>query len=247
MCVTRHAQINQNNKFAISLQYRQKELNDEVGFLHANRHESLLQIDSMILMNMVKHSQSSQNSNFAMSSQHLEKEVKDFCWEIDFLHVDKPQSFAKVYFNTLSIKVSNKVDILSLLMGRIKHHSHITQSNKFAISLQYLKKVVRNEGHWHADKRQSFYKLVLPFLMDVIRHVQITQNRKFVVFLQYIKKNYRNCFLFYCDAKHSDILWGSSQVRCYLFLNSSANNKTSHFNCKSDNLSSFSFQFFSKH
>ena len=163
----------------------------------------------------------------------LKKKLKIFCWEVDFLHVDKHQSFAKVYFNTLSIKVSNKVDILSLLMGRIKHHSHITQSNKFAISLQYLKKVVRNEGHWHADKRQSFYKLVLPFLMDVTRHVQITQNRKFVVFLQYIKKSYRNCFLFFCDAKHSDILWESSQVRCYLFINSSANNKTSHFNCKS--------------
>ena len=36
-------------------------------------------------------------------------------------------------------------------------HSQITQSNKFAISLQYLKKEVRNGGHfWHADKRLSF-------------------------------------------------------------------------------------------
>ena len=106
--------------------------------------------------------------------------------------------------------------ILSLLMGMIKH-SQITQSNKFAISLQYLKKDVRNGGHfWHADKRQSFYKLVLSFLMEVARHVQNTQNRKLVIFLQYIKKNCRNCFVFYCDAKHSDILWGSSHVHCYL-------------------------------
>ena len=50
-------------------------------------------------------------------------------------------------------------------MGMIKH-SQITQSNKFAISLQYLKKEVRNGGHfWHADKRQSFYKLVFSFLI----------------------------------------------------------------------------------
>ena len=57
-------------------------------------------------------------------------------------------------------------------MGMIKH-SQITQSNKFAISLQYLKKDVRNEGHfWHADKRQSFYKLVLSFLKEVARRLK---------------------------------------------------------------------------
>ena len=63
----------------------------------------------MILMGMVKHSQSSQNSKFAMSLQYLKKEVKD---EVDFLHADKHQSFLKVYFNTLGIKVSYNVDIV---------------------------------------------------------------------------------------------------------------------------------------
>ena len=101
-------------------------------------------------------------------------------------------------------------------MGMIKH-SQITQSNKFAISLQYLKKDVRNGGHfWHADKRQSFYKLVLSFLMEVARHVQNTQNRKLVVFLYYIQKNCCGCVVFYCDAKHSDILHESTHVCCYL-------------------------------
>ena len=48
-------------------------------------------------------------------------------------------------------KVSYKV-ILSLLMGMIKH-SQSTQSNKFAVYLQYLKKEVRNGVHFlHADK-----------------------------------------------------------------------------------------------
>ena len=66
----------------------------------------------------------------------------------------------------------------------------ITESNKFAISLQYLKKEVRNGDHfWHAEKIQSFYKLVLSFLMEVVRHVQNTQNKKLVVFLQNIRKN----------------------------------------------------------
>ena len=76
VCVTRHTQITQDSKFAVSLQYLKKELSDEVDFLHADKHESLLQIDSMILMGIVKHSQSSQNSKFAMSLQYLKKEVK---------------------------------------------------------------------------------------------------------------------------------------------------------------------------
>ena len=106
--MVRHAQITKNNKFAISLQYLKKELNDEVDFLHTDKHESLRQIDNMILMGIVRHSQSSQN-RFVMSLQNLKKEVKD---EVDFLHVDKHQSFLKVYFNILGIKVSYKVDII---------------------------------------------------------------------------------------------------------------------------------------
>ena len=104
-------------------------------FLHADKHKSLLQIDTMILIGIVKHSQSSQNSKFTMSLQYLKKEVRD---EVDFLHVDKHQSFLQVDFNTLGIKDAYKV-ILSLLLGMIKH-SQSTQSNKFVISLQYLKK-----------------------------------------------------------------------------------------------------------
>ena len=107
--MARYAQFTQNKKSAISLQYLKKELSDEVDFLHADNHESLLQIDSIILMGIIKHSQSFQNGKFAMSLQYLKKEVKD---EVDFLHADKHQSFLKVYFNTLGIKVSYKVDII---------------------------------------------------------------------------------------------------------------------------------------
>ena len=47
VCVAKHAQITQNNKFAISLQCLKKEVSDEVD-LHADKHESFLQIDTMI-------------------------------------------------------------------------------------------------------------------------------------------------------------------------------------------------------
>ena len=73
-----------------------------------------------------------------MSLQYLDEvrdEVRD---EVNFLHVDKDQKFLQVDFNTLGIKVSYKV-ILSLLLGMIKYWQS-TQSNKFAISLQYFKK-----------------------------------------------------------------------------------------------------------
>ena len=139
----------------------------------------------MIFMGLVKHSQSPQNSKFAVSSNNISKK--------------------KIFSTLWTSKFPTRL-ILSLLMGMIKH-SQITQSNKFARSLQYLKKEVRNGGHfWHADKLQSFQKLVLIFWKEVTRHVQNTQNRKLVVFLQYVNKNYRNSFMFYCDAKHPDIL-----------------------------------------
>ena len=62
MCVARHAQITQNNKFAISLQYFRKELSYKVDFLDTDMHECFVQIDTMILMGAVKQSQIFQNS-----------------------------------------------------------------------------------------------------------------------------------------------------------------------------------------
>ena len=121
MWVARYTEFTQNKKSNISLQYLKIEMSDEVGFLHADNHESLLQIDFMILKWMVKHSQSSQNSKFAMFLQYLKKEVK---YEVDFLHEDKHQIFLKVYFNTLDIKMSYKVYII-ILMGMIKHSQSI--------------------------------------------------------------------------------------------------------------------------
>ena len=92
--MTRHARIIQNKKFAISLQYLKKETSAEVDFLHADKHDNLLQVDVMILMGMVKHSQSSQNSKFAISLQYLKKEVRD---EVDFFHADKQPYYSNLY------------------------------------------------------------------------------------------------------------------------------------------------------
>ena len=58
-------------------------------------------------------------------------------------------------------------------------HFQSSQSNKFAIPSQYLKKEVRDGVHFlHTNKHQRLYKFALSFLMEVARHVQSTQNRK---------------------------------------------------------------------
>ena len=147
MCLARHTQI---NKFAIFLQYLKKELSNEVDFLHADQHESLLQIDSMIFVGMVKHSQSFQNSLqcfYNISKKKLKMKLI-FCMEINI-------KVSRKFISSLRASKFPTRLILSLLMGMIKH-SQITQSKKFAISLKYLKKEVRNGGHfWYADKRQT--------------------------------------------------------------------------------------------
>ena len=44
--MVKHAQTTQNNKFAIFLQYHKKEVSDEVDFLHVDKSESLLKIET---------------------------------------------------------------------------------------------------------------------------------------------------------------------------------------------------------
>ena len=46
--VTRQAQVTQNNKLLISLQYLKKQVSAEVDLLHAYKRKSFLQIDTMI-------------------------------------------------------------------------------------------------------------------------------------------------------------------------------------------------------
>ena len=64
-------------------------MSDQINFLHAYKHESLLRINTIILIGMVKHFRGFQNSKFLMSLHYLKKEVRD---EVDFSNADK-QSF----------------------------------------------------------------------------------------------------------------------------------------------------------
>ena len=59
-------------------------------FLYANKHESFLQVDTMIFDGGGQAFQNSQNSKFTMSLQYPKKELRD---ENDFLHADKQSWF----------------------------------------------------------------------------------------------------------------------------------------------------------
>ena len=45
MGTVKHSQSSQNNKFAKFLQYLKKEVRDQVDFLYAEKHQSVLQVD----------------------------------------------------------------------------------------------------------------------------------------------------------------------------------------------------------
>ena len=115
LCVSRHDQITQNNNFAISLQYLKKGLRDKVDFLHVNKDESFLQIDTMILMGMVKHFQ---------SCQYLKKEVRE---ELDIFTCRKASKIS-----------SNSCDYFWCVWPSMPKLSKIT-------SLLFLCNILRNE------------------------------------------------------------------------------------------------------
>ena len=60
---------------------------DEVDFLHADKHESFLQVNSITL------SVRTQNNKFAIYFQYLKENVKD---EVNFLLADKHQRFLQI-------------------------------------------------------------------------------------------------------------------------------------------------------
>ena len=127
LCIARHAQSIQNNKFTISLQYLKENIKDEADVLHKDKHQSFLQADFNTLVNkvlykvilslltgMAKHSQSTESKMFAVSFQYLKKEVRH---GVHFLHADKHH-------------------LTLLLLMEANRHVQSTQNRKLVIFLQ---------------------------------------------------------------------------------------------------------------
>ena len=145
-----------------------------------------LQIDTMILMRMIKFSQSYQNSKFAMSLQYLKKEFNlwdevNFCMQINI----------KIPYKLIATLWASKFP------ARWYYHYWWAWSRILKVlsvtSLQYLYNILKKEV-WNganlllADKHWSSYKLALSILMEVPRHTKGSQNRQVVIFLNYVKK-----------------------------------------------------------
>ena len=133
-------------------------------FLHRKEHEGFLQINTMVLIGMIKHSQSFQNSKFAMPLQYLKQKVRD---KVDFLLADKHQLISTL----LASKFPSRFPYWWAWSSILKVLE--------VTNLQYLYNISRKKLGWrvhvlHADKHQSFYKLALSLLMEKARHAQST-------------------------------------------------------------------------
>ena len=64
----------------------------------------------------------------------------------------------------------------------------------------------------------SIFDVSYRFLMKVARYVQSSEKGNLLNFSNILRKIIATAFVFYCDAKHSDTLQGSSHVSCYLYL-----------------------------
>ena len=98
-----------------------------------------------------------------------------------------------------NMKVSCKLMLWFLV--RIAKHPQCSQNSKSAMSLQYLKKEVRDQAEFlHVEKHQNFpqvdfntlsikffYKVILLLLMGMIKHSQSTQNNRLSIALQCLK------------------------------------------------------------
>ena len=122
--MARHAQITQNDKFAISLQYLKEEVSDEVDFWYVNKHESLIQIDTMVLMGCPSIPKIARIASLQCLCNISKKKLE---MKLIFLHADKHQSFYKL--------------ALSFLI-EVAGHVQSTQNRKLVIFLQYIKKKV---------------------------------------------------------------------------------------------------------
>ena len=136
---------------------------------------------------------------------------------MDVLDVDKHQRFLQVDFNTLGIKVFCKVIcmIMKTWSAWWWAWSSVLKILK-VISLQCLYNI-SNGVHYGVHQDQNFCKLDYRFFMKASMS-KVLKKGSMLSFCNIWRKGIVTVFVFYCNAKHSDTLRGSSPVCFYLFL-----------------------------
>ena len=68
-------------------------MNDGIYFWHAYKHQSFLQVDTIILGVRIQTCPNTQNNKIVVSLQYLKKEMSG---DVDFLLTDKHESFLQI-------------------------------------------------------------------------------------------------------------------------------------------------------
>ena len=117
-------------------------MNDEVYFWHADKHRTFLQVDAVILGVRSEACPKHPNKKFVYLCNIFRK-----TWEMKFI---------------FCLQINKKVfcKLIVSIRACVARHAQSTQSNKFAISLQYLKENVKDEVDFlSADKHQRFLQI----------------------------------------------------------------------------------------
>ena len=192
-------------------------MSDAVDFLHADKHESLLQIDTKIFWWVWSSIPEVPKKASLQCLYNIPKKVRD---EVEFFDADKDQSFLRVNFNTLNIKVFYSVIGMIMKTWRAWWWEWSSILKVFKVtSLQCLYNISKN-------------MLWMEFLIfDVSSQTcpKYPKKGSLLNFSNILRKSIATALMFYCDAKHSDTLLGSSHVCCYSFLGGCGRKWVWHF------------------
>ena len=156
--------------------YRKKEVNDEVYFLHTDKHQSLLPGDISFWVSVTRHAQRTQNKFAYLCNISI-----------------KTWGMKLIFCLLINTKVFNKL-IVSLWVC-VARQTQSTKSNHFTISLQYLKENMKDEVDFlPADKRWRLFQIDTSFQVCVARHAQNTWNNKLAQWIFYMQKSMKACY-----------------------------------------------------
>ena len=182
-------------------------MSDAVDFLHADKHESLLQIDTKIFWWVWSSIPEVPKKASLQCLYNIPKKVRD---EVDFFDADKHQSFLTVDFNTLGIKVFYNVTGMIMKTWR-------TWWWEWSSILRVLKvtslRCLYNISKTKLWMEFSIFDVSYRFLMKVARYVQSSEKGNLLNFSNILRKIIATAFVFYCDAKHS-YRWWNSEICC---------------------------------
>ena len=128
-------------------------MSDAVDFLHADKHESLLQIDTKIFWWVWSSIPKVPKISSLQCLYNIPKKVRN---EVDFFDVDKHQSFLPVDFNTLGIKFFYKV--IGMIMTTWRAWSW-----KWSSIIKVLK-VTCLQCFYNISKKKLWMEFILEFI-----------------------------------------------------------------------------------